>query len=108
MGRRRRKAKGHWGTIHDAVVDIMDRFRPFKSGRDYYNMVYFGNEQDLKDCCLRILNALDTLEKEEQTIHKIEENKDGLVTEDGRQKILDVVDAGWSGTGYRVKDRPGT
>lgn len=107
MGRRRKKPKEHWGVIHDAIADLVERIRPYRTARDYYNMVYFGNEEDLKNICTRIINALDIIENEAQT-QMIEGNKDGLSTEDGRQKILDVVDAGWSGTGYRVKDREGS
>lgn len=64
-----------WDLIIDAVVDILDGLKVMRTSRDYFNVTYIGTTKELRKSCQRILNVLDSMEREAQ---------DGSTPETGR------------------------
>lgn len=62
-----------WGIINDALVDIFNGLKIFKTSRDYFNVCYFGTRAELRKACQRIINVLDSMDKVEQEQRKEDE-----------------------------------
>lgn len=73
MGRKRKpKTITPWEIIHDSLAEIIQHMKVQKTTREYLKLSYYGSGPELRKHCIRILNCLDALDKEE---------KDGLVAE---------------------------
>lgn len=88
--KRSRKPKNlqPWDLITDALVDIVDGFKLQRTSRDYFNVCYFGTEKELRRACQRILNVLDSMERE---------RANGNLTEDGRSEVYSRITGNRSG-----------
>lgn len=87
---REQKNMKHWDLITASLVNIVNGFKIKTTGRDYFNVCYFGTAKELRKECTRIINILDSLEKEGDSSY-------GRITETWGEKVPD----GTSSSGSR-------
>lgn len=56
------KERDEWVAIHDYLQDVIERMRFDKGSNGYIKMRYYGDADNLRRACIRILNTLDRLE----------------------------------------------
>ena len=61
------KRNRSWKLVHDALGDIFERMRVYRSSRDYFRVTYYGPSSQLRRDCIRILNAIDLIDREDKT-----------------------------------------
>lgn len=68
-GRKRLTAQEQaWSRIHDPLSDILLKMVHYKTNKGYAKVAYGGYMQELRKCCIRIINNIDWyLEIEKKT-----------------------------------------
>lgn len=62
--RRNPRRERGWVIIHDAISNIFERMRYFKTTKDFLRLGYYGPLQKLRVEAIRILNAIDEMDSE--------------------------------------------
>lgn len=59
-----KKSCDPWAVIHSTLADLFKEMKIYKTSKDSINLSYSGTGKQLKKKCLRILNALESLDQE--------------------------------------------
>lgn len=66
--RQKRKRKPRtlkpWARVHSELAEIFKYMKVKKASKEYYTMTYYGTAKSLKKSCIKILNTLESMDKE--------------------------------------------